>query len=119
MGFLQNLGNAFSQGVESIGSALNNVLGGVGGIVQDVGSSGILDTEAANTLATGLTGGLAGGLGGLGNVIGMGQGQTKNDPATDEPFYKKGWFWGLVGGGIAIITTIIVVVIRNKKGGKL
>lgn len=116
MGFLQNLGNAFSTGVNAIGDALSTVLGGVGGVVESVGESDILNSSAANTVAAGLTGG-GGALGGLAGVLGGSTGMPKTEPSSEtQPWYKQSWVMpAAIITGLGILVGIVVAIIKRKK----
>jgi hypothetical protein len=35
----------------------------------------------------------------------------------DRPIYKKGWFWGVVGGGVAVVTVAVVLGVVLSGGG--
>ena len=44
---------------------------------------------------------------------------TARPPArADRPLYKKGWFWGAVGGGAALVAAAVIVgVLVGTSGG--
>jgi hypothetical protein len=81
---MSKIGDFFKDMASIPGTAISGILQGVGGVVKDVGSSGILNSDAAKILATGYSGGAgAGGAGGILDQLKSGVGKGGSSSATN------------------------------------
>jgi len=141
MGWFSNLTQSLGGGIGNIvGGILNGVGGGVAdsGLLQSIGSSGILDSGAAQTLAGGLTGGLGGGMGGLlgstkggtteGGPNGTAPPSSGSNGVIDNaplgpfwsvgdgvPWYKNWKIWTAIGTGTGVVITALILIFKKKR----